>query len=288
MIATPFYDFHGFAPYISSLASSVMIMQTVGIQTEYLTVCGNAYIEDARNTLARLFLSSDFTHLIFIDSDLQWDITSLINLILADEEIVGATFRFKSDDVDYPCTIKTDNINYKTTDTHAGPPIVTDKGLISATRIPTGFMKIKRSVFEKLINLYPDNFYYSPYTEEKTYDFFGRMLKNHKKLGEDISFNQRCIDAGIKLFIEPRCTLTHWGTKGWKGNYHEYLLAQPQAKPVWQATPENLIAIDNKLKNLEKSLTKIIDNSGTNDISVVKKFDYDVEFETMAARVRYE
>ena len=164
--------------------------------------------------------------------------------------------------------------------------LLEDKGLIPAIRIPTGFMSIKRGVFEKLIMLFHDNYYYAPYTEEKTYDFFGRMLRNHKKLGEDISFNQRCIDAGIKMFIEPRCTLTHWGLKGWKGNYHEYLLAQPRSVAFWQATPENLATIENKLNVLEKSLTKIIDNSGKNDIPIIRNFNFDVEFETMTAQVK--
>jgi hypothetical protein len=223
IISTPFYDNHAFSQYVTSLSASLLVLAKAGIDVDFHCVNGCAYIDDARNTLVGMFLATDATHLLFIDSDLQWDMESLSNVIRSDVDVCGATYRFKSDIVGYPSTINTQP-DYVAPEGFCGPPITNSKGLISAIVCPTGFMLFKRCVFEKLIEKQPDNFYIDHHTKNKVYDFFGRITENHSKKGEDVSFCKRWLDCGGEIWIEPRATITHWGSKGWKGNFDNHLV----------------------------------------------------------------
>jgi hypothetical protein len=215
VIATPFYEMKGFSPYISSLAKTLAMLAKVGIEFDYWELSGDSYVDRARNTIARRFLDSGADHLIFIDSDMSWDLESFSNLMKAPEDIVGGAYPCKNNWEFYSVVIDTDSDGY---------PIVNEEtGLIQAWGVPTGFMKIHRSVFERLIphvNTYEDG-------DTTFYNFFGRIVEGGKSYGEDISFCIRAGNIGIKKWIEPRCSLSHYGVKEWNGNYHDYLMRQP-------------------------------------------------------------
>lgn len=218
LIATPFYEMKGYSPYISSLVKSICLLKELNIPFDYWELSGDSYVERARNTIANKFMESDYSHLLFIDSDHAWDLEGFGRLLMADVDLVGAG---------YPCKNNWDFFSCILNCHEDGRPIVNDKGLISAWGVPTGFMKIKRTVFEQLKEKMPDNFHeaMNPETKEKVkiYNFFGRM----PPLGEDISFCRRWASIGGEIWVEPRVTMSHFGVKGWEGNYHEYLMALP-------------------------------------------------------------
>ena len=91
--------------------------------------------------------------------------------------------------------------------------------LIHAKAMPGGFMKIRKSAFEKIIKNDPDNVLVCPQTGNVTYNFFGRMLP----YGEDYSFCKRAEDAGVEMFVQPDCTLYHYGVSEHSGNFKEKL-----------------------------------------------------------------
>ncbi len=218
LIATPFYSVSAFSPYVSSLMKTVALLQKLGIEYDYWELSGDSYVDRARNTISNTFMKSDYTHLLFIDSDMSWDLEGFGRLLLADADIVGAG---------YPCKNKWDFFSVILETLDDGKPIVNKQGLIKAWGVPTGFMKIKRKVFEKLAEKMPENYYMTNDSEtgeeHKVYNFFGRM----PPLGEDISFCRRWAAIGGELWVEPRITMGHYGVKKWEGNYHEFLLSCP-------------------------------------------------------------
>ncbi len=222
-IATPFYDFHGWSPYIRSMiASAFFIGRYTQVELDFWCLDGDAYVWRARNNIAKRFLESDYEWLMFIDSDEEFGAEDMLKLWAHTVPIVGAGYPCKNNWDFYGCIIHT----------HPdGRPIVRPDGLIKARIVPTGFMKIHRSVFEALAEKFPDDYYIGtiPGSPEpvKTMNFFGHLLEEHEPLGEDTSFSIRCERAGIELLVEPDITITHWGNKGWKGNYHEALLSYP-------------------------------------------------------------
>lgn len=218
MFATPFYSNMGFSPYIRSMFQSVYALARHStLDFDFQEVSGGAYIDNNRNMMAQAFLESDCTHLFFIDSDESWDFQSLLNILKADVDVVGAAYPVKNNWENYGVTI---HVN------EDGTPQVNEAGLIRAEKVPTGFMKIHRRVFEKLQAANPDDWYWVG-ENKRVYNHFGHLTINHIRYGEDISFNIRWQRIGGQVWLEPRCSMGHYGAQGWFGNYHEYLMRQP-------------------------------------------------------------
>lgn len=218
LIATPFYEMKGFSPYISSLVYTCKLLHQAGIEFDFWELSGDSYVDRARNTIANKFMDSDYTDLVFIDSDHKWDLEGFTNLLKADFPIVGAGYPCKNQWDFFSCILET---------LDDGKPIVNAQGLIKAWGIPTGFMKIKREVFVQLAEKMPDNYYMANNVETgeevKVFNFFGRI----PPMGEDISFCRRWAGIGGELWVEPRVTITHYGVKGWEGCYDTFLKQCP-------------------------------------------------------------
>jgi glycosyltransferase involved in cell wall biosynthesis len=222
MIATPFYEVKGYSPYIKSLVETLCgLSKHTDIEFEFIELSGDSYVWRARNRIADLFMKSDSTHLVFLDSDESWEPEGFYRLLKADADVVGAAYPVKNNWINYGVVIDTkEDLT----------PDVNPAGLIRASMVPTGFMKISRRVFERLAEVEPDNWYWEndEYgTLGKTNNYFGHIMENHIVYGEDISFCKRWTRIGGELFVEPRVTISHWGSQCWKGNYHEYLMQQP-------------------------------------------------------------
>ena len=219
LIATPFYEVKGYAPYIRSLVQTVYwLSRHTDVNFEWTERSGDSYVWRARNAIADFFLKSDSTELIFIDSDQGWSLESFVRLIQADVDIVGGAYPVKNNWEQYGVTIHTTGPNN-------APDVDVNTGLIWGEKVPTGFMKIKRKVFESLKIAQPDNWYWE--SNRKMFNFFGHSTIDHVAYGEDISFCKRCESIGLKIWVEPRCTIEHIGVQSWHGNYHNYLQRQP-------------------------------------------------------------
>lgn len=220
VIATPFYEMKGWSPYIKSLAKSISFLtKHTPIEVDFWSLNGDSYVDRARNTIANTFMNTDNTHLLFIDSDMEWNIDGLTKLLASDVDVVGAGYPCKNMWDFYGCII---DVNEDET-----PKVDPGTGLISAWGVPTGFMKIRRRVFDKLAAEQPDNFYLmkNPDGGEplKHYNFFGRR----PPLGEDISFCRRWAEVGGKLWVQPEVRIVHYGVKGWEGHYGDFLRTCP-------------------------------------------------------------
>lgn len=230
-ICTPFYNYSGNSKYIASLFQTTWFLaRYTTLDFDFWDLTGDAYVWRARNGYAKKLLESDFTEIFFIDSDEAWDLEGFLSILLRDVPIVGAAYPCKNNWEFYSCLIDCDDKGY---------PKVTSDGLIEAKNgiVPTGFMKIKREVFEKLADTFPDDYYDGVVNGEveRTMNFFGHLFEEHVPYGEDTSFCVRCRRAGIPLYVDPNITIRHYGLKAWEGNYHEYLLRQPKHDEVVDA-----------------------------------------------------
>ena len=223
LFATPFYEVKGYSPYILSMFQTVYALaRHTSVQFEFNELSGDSYVWRARNLLAENFLRSDATDLFFIDSDHGWSLESIMRMLKADVDVVGGAYPTKNNWEHYSVVVYTDA---------KGIPETNAEGLIRAQKVPCGFMKIKREVFEKMRKAYPENWYWEGGGEgvpvRKIYDYFGHLTVGHVKMGEDISFCKRWEMIGGELWVEPRCRIDHVGTKTWHGCYHDYLLKRP-------------------------------------------------------------
>ena len=126
------------AEFAFALAQSMKELTLKGHDLELEIYSENCHVDDGRNRLVRDFLLSGCRQLIFIDSDIRWEPKDLESLILHKKEVVAGIYPLKSETEGYPVRHLPGDI-YSNQD-----------GLIEVDGVPTGFLKINRTVLEKL------------------------------------------------------------------------------------------------------------------------------------------
>lgn len=96
----------------------------------------NASVEIARNTLVRAFLGREETHLLFIDSDMIFPADGLSRLLSHEKPVVCATYVRRHEPFE-ALGVGLDDIDPGAT------------GLARMARVPTGFLLVRRDVFER-------------------------------------------------------------------------------------------------------------------------------------------
>lgn len=146
------------------------------------------FLDDKRNDCVEAFLKTDCTHLLFWDSDTLADANAIKILADHDKPVVSAVIYQKGGD-HAPCFGYWD----EATRAYGTPmPFQYDK-LIQVDIAGTGFLMIKREVFEKV-----------------KYPWFECGEKGQS--GEDIYFCVKCKEAGIPIFVDTGLHLGHVAT----------------------------------------------------------------------------
>lgn len=238
VIATPFYEVKAFSPYIVSLMATLRLLTAVGIDWDFREISGDSYVHRARNTICDIFLKDpDATDLFFIDSDMSWNPEAFVNMCVLPDDVVGGTYPVKNAWEQWTSIPKL-HVNEATGQNELhGRKVGNDTSLIEAQVLAGGFLRIKRSVLERFKKHYPDLKYTEPSTdpsdpqhEYAEYFFAGKI--EGQFYGEDHSFSKRMREMGTKMFIYPNVNLTHWGYKGFEGNYHNTLKALTEAAGI--------------------------------------------------------
>lgn len=227
IIATPFYEMRGFAPYITSLAWTIKTLHMCGIEHEFWELSGDSYVDRARNTICTKFLEDpEATDLFFIDSDMQWNPEAFVHMLMQPEEVVGGSYPTKNlwnGWTSHPILKEEDGKLHP-----IGRALPDGSALLKAEAVASGFLRIKRSALEKFRDHYPDFRYKEPYADpsnkDRTYiEFFACGREGMTKYGEDMMFCKRLREMGMDMFIYPNVNIGHYGVKGWLGNYDKFL-----------------------------------------------------------------
>ena len=176
-IATPMYGGFNHGMYMKSCLDLQGMCQQYGIETKFSFLFNESLITRARNYLVDEFLRSEqFTHLLFIDSDIHFNPQDILTLIALDKDIIGAPYPKKS--------INWNNVNKAARRAFEENPVMDPGELAGVTgdyvfnpvpgttsfrvteplevmEIGTGFMMVKRHVFDKFRAAYP-KFNYRP------------------------------------------------------------------------------------------------------------------------------
>jgi hypothetical protein len=203
----------------------------------------SSLVTQGRNMCVSGFLESGFTHMLFVDSDIYFNAKSIIKMIEKDKDIISIPYPLKTIMWDKAMDkIKKGNI--KTVDDlkssfNAYPmkvkdikDITMDNGVIEVTHSPTGCMLIKRKVFDKLIEHYPEKsivqktvingqYLDKPYM----WNFFDCIHdpKTKTYLGEDFSFCKLWKDVGgiCHAFVDDK--IIHVGEHQYEGAFIDEL-----------------------------------------------------------------
>jgi hypothetical protein len=177
----------------------------LGIDWTMETMTNESLISRARNTLTAKFLhNKESTHLMFIDADIGWEPWHLLVMLNRDVDVIGGLYPMKSLPVKW-CVNGFEGAE-------EGPD-----GLQEVSKTGTGFMLIKRHVFEKL-DAHPATRPFmndiglpaelNPYM--KTY--FDTAVRENRYYSEDWTFCENWRDLGGKVWVDKRVLLKHTGT----------------------------------------------------------------------------
>ena len=213
-----------------NLIEAILACQCAGIETDLLILANCPVLPVARNSLVAMFMEDEeATDLFFLDYDVGFDPIAVVKMLQREEDIIAGAYRVKTDDwMEYSCVpkLKDGKIAGKTISTD--PPFA----IVEALFLATGFMRIKRRVFERMALEYPNLKYRESVVKtinrkiEEAYDFFGMGIDDTRDryTTEDYMFCKRWRDIGGQLWIYPDIDFDHIGRKAYSGNFHQFLL----------------------------------------------------------------
>lgn len=162
----------------------------------------------SRNQLSADFLASDCTHLLFIDCDLIFSAEHVARLVSHDVAVVGGLYPKKQDVPGLPEWVLNSLPNTEPD----------ENGLQEVRYIGTGFMCIRRFVFEAMIKQMGAQIAFTAdYGRRRVeHDFWPMGVYSYpdgtrRYLSEDWYFCQRWLDCGGKVLADTRAIIKHIG-----------------------------------------------------------------------------
>ncbi len=168
-------------------------------------------INRVRNECITTFLERpEFTHLLFIDSDVYDFEDTLIDMINSNCNVIGGAYRKKEDLEGYNFNLKY-SINQSL--------LMGD--VMEVNHVGTGLLLIKREVFNKIIFNYPDRKYFKKGVTY--YNFFDSFIYQGNYLSEDYGFCHLYSELGGKIYCLLNSKVTHSGNKEYIGDLKKFL-----------------------------------------------------------------
>lgn len=223
MIATPMYGGSCTGVYTDSLLNLVELLSSNGFAWQTKFAFNESLITRARNYLTHEFLKSDCTHLLFIDADIKFNAVDVVHMLQADKDIICGAYPKKTLNWNYIAEAAKNDIPANRLEEFSGEFVLhlldgqnqiqveSDKPF-EVLNSGTGFMMIKREVFDK-IEVPSYNFH-----GEQNKEYFTTAIFNNDLLSEDYYFCKLARDVGYKIYIAPWVKLSHVGTYTFNGS----------------------------------------------------------------------
>ena len=244
-VATPMYGGMAHGLYIKSSLDLQTTMNKYGIETKFSFLFNESLITRARNYLVDEFLRSDHTHLLFIDSDIHYNPQDVLALMALDKDVIGGPYPKKSINWGNVAQAARSHPNMEPKELEAlvgeyvfnvvkGTKQFTVTDPLEVMEIGTGFMMVKREVFEKMEKEYPMIRYKPDHVGQANFDgtryihaYFDTVIDTKESivgggsdryLSEDYMFCQMWRKMGGQIFLCPWMKTQHIGTYAFTGN----------------------------------------------------------------------
>jgi len=169
------------------------------------TMVNESLISRARNTLTAKFLNMpDATHLFFVDADIGWEPWHLLVLLNRDVDVIGGLYPMKTMPIKW--------VVNGFEGAEEGPD-----GLQEVSKAGTGFLLMKKHVFEKMnshpaVKQYKNDIGLDPVYDQFLKTYFDTAVRQNRYYSEDWTFCENWRDIGGKIWVDKRVLLRHSGS----------------------------------------------------------------------------
>lgn len=237
-VSTPCYGGICLKGYAESLLRLQRTCAVNGYQMMLDTTENESLVHRARNiAVARFYQKTEATHFLFIDADIHFDPEAVVRLIKSGHDVAVAAYPKKcvmwnqaenevkkggTKDLGRVSASLVMNFKYAQTQIVDGFAEVLDG--------PTGFMLIKRNVFTKMFERYPDLQCVNDHQNKDLDEYcavFDCMIdpESRRYLSEDYAFCRRWQQMGGQIFADCMTVLGHVGNLRFQGTLEQRLKA---------------------------------------------------------------
>ena len=205
LFCTPCYGGQLTEPYFHSCMMLKEFLTAERIPHNWLTGANESLVHRARNEMTRTFLQgTPYERMMWIDADIEFSPDDVAKLWNMDTDIAVGIYPMKRPGEDWYAAW-VDGALVKDLDSLPNPCAVDFAG--------TGFMMIKRSVLESMIEAHPETEYEGPHG--KTYALYQTPIVDKHFDSEDYHFCRTWRAMGGQVMADPSVRLVHHGSFGY-------------------------------------------------------------------------
>ena len=236
-LSTPCYGGLCLEKYMSSLIKlQIALIRKGGIQLMIDTTENESLVHRARNVaVGRFMQKTDADYFLFIDADVEFDAESVIRLLDSGYDLSCAIYPKKVVMWDQAkrAVENGDDRNLAMISASLVANVGARKrsvenGFVEVLDGPTGFMMIKRSVFEEMEQKFPELMCKNDHQNRDFDDYcalFDCMIdpESRRYLSEDYAFCRRYQQCGGRIYADCYTTLGHVGNLPFSGCLNDRL-----------------------------------------------------------------
>lgn len=232
-VSTPCYGGLCLEEYATSIINLQLKLYNSDISLYLDTIANESLVHRGRNIAVERFLQTDNDYFMFIDADIHFDPESVLSLIKSDHDVAVACYPKKHinwdrgeehvDNEKFPYKISDMVVNF------TGPKAEIKNNFVEVLDGPTGFMLIKRKVFEQMKEKYPELLCKNDHSFKEFSEYhalFDCMIDpdTQRYLSEDYAFCRRWQKMGGKIYADTMTTLGHVGNLPFVGCLEDRLV----------------------------------------------------------------
>lgn len=232
-VATPMYGGMCTGVYVQSILNLIQVFSQAGHKVSCSFMFNESLITRARNNMTYAFLESEADYLFWIDSDIKFRPQDALRMLEADKALIGGIYPKK--EINWHTVREAASRGEENLANFTGSFVVNTIGMVSEMTVPqhlpcevaaigTGFMLVKREVFETLKPHTPTfKSDMNTYHGKEIYAFFQDPIcpDTQRFLSEDYYFCEQYRKHGGQVWAAPWCKMGHMGTYLFEGTLIE-------------------------------------------------------------------
>jgi hypothetical protein len=236
-VATPMYGGMCTGFYAQSMLQLATICSRAEMDVSFSFMFNESLIQRARNAMAHNFMKkTECTHMMFVDADIRFNPNDIVTMVQADKDIICGIYPKKEINwAGVDAAVKQGVQPHELTK-YTGSMVVNLVDYQGSVTVPinqpiriwnggTGFMLIKRQVFEKLqkrVKSYRNDVGDLGGTikpQDLIYEYFPVFIEKetNRLLSEDYAFCKLAREAKFDVWAAPWVSLGHFGTYLFEG-----------------------------------------------------------------------